>query len=360
MKKILHVVNKMGYGGIETFLMNVYRSIDTNKVKFDFAVHTTDEGEYDKEIRELGGQLYYFTSRRNSIYKYYKDWNNFLKKNADKYVAIHMHVSSLTTILPLVLAKKYNIKNRIIHAHSTFQQGTFHKILSEINKKRIKRYATKLLACSTEAGNYVFGKEYENINNGIDSEKYKFNIEKRKEKRKELEIEEHETAYVNVGRLIEIKNQKYLVNVFKEIYKKDNKSKLFIIGKGEQKESLEQQIKDLNLEKQVILLNGRNDIPEILQAMDIFILPSLYEGLPLVAIEAQTAGLKCFISKNISKEVKLTELVDFIDINKECKEIAQYIINNKEYDRKNIENEKLSNYNIKNIAKYLVNEIYLK
>lgn len=361
MKRVLHVVNRMAYGGIETFIMNVYRNIDRNKIQFDFAVHTDIPGDYDNEIRDLGGNIYYFMSRRNGILKYYRDWNQFLKINSNKYTAIHMHVSSLTTIEPIIVAKKYNIKNRLIHAHSTLQEGKIHQVLNKFNKNRVVKYATNLIACSEKAGNYVFGNnKYEIINNGIDIEKFKFNEIKRKEIRKKFNIKDNETAYVNIGRLIELKNQKYLLNIFEEIYKQDKLSKLFIIGKGELKETLENMINELSLNQYVTLLENRNDISDILQGMDIFILPSIYEGLPIVAVEAQCSGLKCFISKNITKEVKLTNLVEFIDINNSYKNTAKQIMENKNYVRRNVQEKNLSSFNIKDISKYLVNEIYLK
>ena len=361
MKRVLHVVNRMGYGGIETFLMNIYRNINKNEIQFDFAVHTHIPGDYDEEIKQMGGNIYYFTSRRKNIIKYYNDWRQFLKENSNKYVAIHMHVSSLSTITPIVFSKRYKIKNRIIHAHSTLQEGKFHEFLNVKNKKRVSKYATKLIACSATAGNYVFGNnKYEIVNNGVDIEKFRFDETKRKEIRKRFNLKNNETVYINIGRLIGVKNQIYLLNLFKEIYDIDKLSKLFIIGKGELKDTIEKKISELNLDKQVILLENRNDISDILQGMDIFILPSLYEGLPIVAIEAQSSGLKCFISKNVTQEVKVTDLVEFIDINEDYKNVAKYIIENKKYERKNIKSKELENYNIKNVSKYLVNEIYLK
>ena len=136
MIRVLHVVNRMGYGGIEAFIMNLYRNIDRNKIQFDFAVHSEVKGEYDQEIEKLGGKIFYFHSRRSSFIRYYNDWKKFLKNNASTYTAIHMHVSSLTTILPIKLAKKYCIKNRILHAHSTLQSGLIHRVLIKINVKR--------------------------------------------------------------------------------------------------------------------------------------------------------------------------------------------------------------------------------
>lgn len=359
MKRILQVVNRMGYGGIEAFLMNIYRNINREEIQFDFAVHTTQEGEYDEEIKKMGGNIYYFTSRGENIVKYYKDWNNFLKENAKKYNAIHMHVSSLTTILPLVIAKKYKIENRIVHAHNTFQKGKLHEILSNINKKRIKKYATRLLACSTEAGDYVFGNNnYERINNAIDLRKYQFNKEKRNEMRKNLDIEESDTVYINIARLTEEKNQSYLIDVFKQISLKEENSKLLIIGKGHLKEKLEEKIKKEKLEEKITLFNGRNDIPEILQAADIFILPSLYEGLPIVAIEAQASSLKCFISKNVSPEVKVSASLEFLDITNNEKEIANFILANKSYKRNGALSEQIKEYDIMKISKYLVEQVY--
>ena len=359
MKRVLQVVNRMGYGGIEAFLMNIYRNVNKEEVQFDFAVHTNLKGEYDDEIKEMGGNIYYFTSRGKNIYRYYKDWNNFLKENAKNYNAIHMHVSSLTTILPLVIAEKYKIKNRIMHAHNTFQKGKLHEILSKINKKRIRKYATRLLACSTEAGDYVFGNNnYERINNGIDLRRYQFNKEKRNEMRKNLDIEESDTVYINIARLTEEKNQSYLIDVFKQISLKEENSKLLIIGKGHLKKNLEEKIKKESLEKKITLFNGRNDIPDILQAADIFILPSLYEGLPVVAIEAQAAGLKCFISNNVSKEVKMQDNLEFFDITEQPYEVADFIIRNKFYIRNQYISKKLENYDIKKIVQYLNYKIY--
>ena len=361
MKRVLQVVNRMGYGGIEAFLMNIYRNINRKEIRFDFAVHTNQKGEYDDEIKKMGGNIYYFTSRGKSIGKYYKDWNNFLKENAKNYSAIHMHVSSLTTILPLVIAKKYKIKYRIIHAHNTYQKGKLHEILSKINKTRIKKYATRLLACSSEAGNYVFGNNnYEKINNGIDLEKYQFNKEKRNEMRKRLGVEEKDTVYINIARLTEEKNQSYLIDVFKQISLKEKNSKLLIVGKGHLKEDLEEKIKKENLEKKITLFNGRNDIPNLLQAADVFILPSLYEGLPVVAIEAQAADLKCFISKNVSPEVKLNDSLEFLDITNTEKETAKLILENKMHERNNVTGEKIKEYDIVRISKYLLDQIYTK
>lgn len=328
MIRVLHVVNRMGYGGIEAFIMNLYRNIDRTKIQFDFAVHTKEKGEYDEEIKKLGGNIYYFCSRRSGFIKYYNDWKKFLKNNFSKYTTIHMHVSSLTTLLPIQCAKKYKIKNRIIHAHSTLQSGMLHKLLISINKKRVKKYATELLACSSEAGNYVFGKnKFELFHNGIDIQKYKFNNVVREKVRKELGIKDNELALVHVGRFDYAKNHNYIIDIFKHINNIDKQVKLFLVGDGELKNEIKRKVTELSLLENVIFLNKRQDVNEILQGMDAFVFPSNYEGLPIAMIEAQAAGLRVFASTNISTESKISDLVEFMSIENEPSEWAEKIIN---------------------------------
>ena len=355
MKRVLQVVNRMGYGGIEAFLMNLYRNMDRKKIQFDFAVHTKEKGEYDNEIKELGGNIYYFTSRNEDLFKYYKDWNNFLKNKANMYNAIHMHVSSLTTILPLALAKKYNVNNRIIHAHNSFQKGSIHQILNKLNQFRIDQISTTKFACSTEAGRYVFGKrKFELIRNGIDAERYKFNQETREKIRKRYGIQEEQKVIINIGRLVKEKNQLFLLEILKEIKKKQKNVILFIIGRGYLKDEIQDKIKEYNLENNVVLIERHNSICDVLQGMDFFVLPSLYEGLPVVSIEAQASGLKCLISDNVSKELKITNLVTFKSLEDSAKSWADEILSEIEYERNDTKKMiRKAGYDIKNTAELI-------
>ncbi len=352
--RVLHIVNKMGYGGIETFLMNIYRNIDKNEIQFDFAVHTKEQGEYDEEIKKLGGNIYYFTPRRKSVIQYKRDWEKFLSENKNKYVAIHMHSSSLTTILPLKIAKKYGIKKRFIHAHNTYQKGRIHNILNKLNQKNIDKIATKCFACSTEAGKYVYGnRQFELINNAIDASKYSFNIEKRNQIRKEMGIEDN-LAILHIGRFNYQKNHQFLINIFEEIAKQEEKAKLFLIGVGELQQTIKNMVKEKNIENKVYFLNTRNDINEIMQAMDILVFPSYHEGLPVVLIEAQAAGLKIFASDKITKEVKITNLLEFISLDVTQKKWAKLILENKNYKREDTEKEILkAHYEMKELVNKL-------
>ena len=355
MKRVLHIVNKMGYGGIETLLMNIYRKIDRKKVQFDFAVATTEKGEYDDEIKKLGGRIFYFAKRRNGMKEYKKCWNNFFQNYADEFCAVHMHVSSLTDILPIKLAKKYNVKIRIIHSHNTYQKGLIHNVLNFLHKIGIEKNATNLFACSRDAGKYCFGnRKVEIIKNGIDAKKFEFDEEKRNKMRTLLNLKPSTKAFIHVGRFTEQKNHNFLLDIFFEVAKKEDDVKLFLIGSGGKEEEIKQKVQKLNLQDDVVFLGLRDDIPDLLQAMDCFIFPSLYEGLGIVAIEAQASGIKVFASDVIPKEVKITDLVQFISLNQSPTEWSKIILENIKYERKSTF-EKIvdSGYEISTIAKKL-------
>ena len=329
MKRVLQIVNKMGYGGIETFLMNMYRNIDKNEIQFDFAVATKEKGEFNDEIRQLGGNIYYYTPRRKGLRAYRKSWNSIFKdKEQDYYSAVHMHVSSLTSIVPLQLAKKYHIKKIYVHAHNTYQAGTLHNILNKLNQKRIDSIVTEKFACSKEAGMYVYGKnaKFTVIHNGIDTNKFSFNEEVRQRVRKQLALDEENIAFVNVGRFVYQKNHEFLIDIFKEIWKQNKQARLFLIGKGELEDSIKEKVKENHLEDYVIFMGLRDDIYNLLQAMDAFVLPSHHEGLPVVGIEAQAAGLKMFVSDTISKDLQITQLVKFLSLDLTAKQWADRIL----------------------------------
>ena len=356
MKRVLHVIQKMGYGGIETLIMNIYRNIDRTKIQFDFAKNTEEKGEYEEEIEKLGGKIYKLPKRRNHFLFYKKAWNQFFKEHQGEYSTIHMHVSSLTDIQPLISAKKYGVKNRLIHSHNTFQKGILHNILNRVHRVYIRKYATKLLACSTEAGEYCFGNQkFEVIKNGIDSKKYIYNDDTRKKIRSMLNMPEEILALVHVGRFSEQKNHTFLIDIFKEIYNRNKNARLFLVGDGVLKESIETKVKELKLQDKVIFLGTMDNVNEILQAMDAFLLPSLHEGLPVVGIEAQAAGLPIYISDTVSPEVKITNLVTFYPLQESAENWAKNILNTIDTKKRSNTQSQIiqAGYDIVNTAKTL-------
>lgn len=333
MIRVLHIIDSMDRGGIQTTLMNIYRSIDREKVLFDFLVQTNKKCHYDDEIKKLGGKIYRITPRKNSVYKNTKELDNFFKCHKE-YKIVHMHVSSLTYIKPLQIAKKHNVPIRIIHSRNTRNGGNalIHTTLHYLNKNRIQKIANYYFSCSDEAGKWLYtnkiikSNRYKIINNGILTEKFKFNLSERKAIRQKYNCN-NKLAIVNVARLHPQKNQMFLIDIFKEIKNKRQDSVMFIVGEGALKNDLERKINEEKLNDSVFLTGNIPNVNEILQGMDIFLLPSLYEGLPGSVIEAQGSALPCYISDTITKSVKITKLVHFIGLDKTASEWANIILN---------------------------------
>lgn len=360
-KRILYINGGiMAQGGIESFMMNYYRHIDRNKIQIDFVVHGFEKGYYDDEIKALGGVIYNIPVKS----KNYNGNIKSLKKifNSKKYVLIHSHLDAMNTVV-LRIAKQCGIPIRIAHSHNT-NHLTNNKLkirLNEIARKNIKKYATHLFACSEDAGRWLFGdKAFENgeiliINNAIDLDNYKFDKDIRLKMRKKLNLET-ETVYGHVGRFDYQKNHEFILEVFKEVVKEKPDSKLLLVGNGHLKEKILNQVNNLKLSDNVILMGTRSDIADLVSVMDVFIFPSLFEGLGMVLIEAQANGLNCIASTNLPKEVRQTELVTFLSLSLGAKKWADHILN-LNVDRKGKENViKLltdSGYNINHEVKKL-------
>jgi len=361
MLRVVHFIFKMDRGGIETLIMNLYRNIDRSKVQFDFAVHSKEKGDYDDEIKRLGGKIIYFPSFRNNPVKYMSEWRSFFRKNANYYNALHFHTPSLANIYPLKMAAKYNIPIRILHSHNTnFNRGRLqglYNMIHEANKQKIDKFATDFFACSIPAAEWLFGNEMINkghvvlMRNGIETEKFLFNSEKRSLIRKELCLE-GKFVIGNVGRLTYQKNHEFLVDVFAEVYKKNNNAVLLLIGKGELEENIKEKVSDLGLTEAVKFLGVREDINSLFQAMDIFLFPSRYEGLGIVLIEAQASGLRGIASDVIPKDAKLTELIDFMSLNESKTKWADEVLKCEQgYERRNTKQDLVNcGYDIKMVA----------
>ena len=362
MIRILHVINSINMGGIQTTLINILKKIDKEKVVFDFLVETNPNGDYAEEIKKFGGKIYYITPRKKSILQNRKDLDKFFKQHQE-YKIVHMHVSSLTYITPLKYAKKYNIPIRIIHSRNTKQGGMkIHKFIHLFNKIFIDRIATHYFACSDLAGEWLFPKKLINssnfkiINNGIDTDKFAFDSKLRNDMRKKLNCE-NDICLVCVGRLHQQKNHMFLLEVFKKLSLRLSNTKLYLVGEGSLRKKIEDKIDELDLKNRVVLLGNQKNINEILQAMDMFIMPSFYEGLPGSVIEAQGSGLPCVISDTITKLVKVTDLVTFVSLEEQSDKWVSIIL-------KKIKNAKRENtkellvkkgFDMANISKELQN-----
>ena len=297
----------MGRGGLETMIMNYYRRIDREKIQFDFLVHRFEREAYDDEIEGLGGIIFRLPRLNPFSLSYKKRLGEFFDSHPEYHI-IHVHQDCLSSVI-LKVAKEHGVKIRIAHSHSSSQDKNIKYPIKLFYKRFIPRYATSLFACSEEAGKWMFnGADFTVLNNAIDAERYIFNPQKRNEVRDSLGIAPDELLVGHVGRFSPAKNHDFLINVFDAVQKK-KESKLLLVGKGEMQEEIEDKVKKLGLENKVIFAGLRSDVPDLLQAMDVFIFPSIYEGLPLSIIEAQAAGLPCLISDRVPIECRKTELV---------------------------------------------------
>jgi glycosyltransferase involved in cell wall biosynthesis len=315
----------MHRAGLETMLMNYYRNIDRTKIQFDFLTHRPNRSDYDDEIESLGGKVYYAPRLYPQNYPAYFKWMKQFFIEHPEYQIMHSHIDSMS-YLPLLAGKKAGVPIRIAHSHNTAIDKDFKYILKQYFRHRITSAANMYLACGEEAGQFLFGnKEFTVIPNAVDAEKFYFDQNLRERKRKELGLAD-EFVIGHVGRISYQKNHKFLIEIFSEVLKQEAKAVLLLIGVGEKEEEVREQIRKLGIDQKVRFLGNRSDVHELYQAMDVFLLPSLFEGIPVVGVEAQFADLPCFFSDKVPKEVKFNNKSQFIELNMSSKEWADRIL----------------------------------
>lgn len=330
--RILHVVQKMDMGGTENFIMNLYRVIDKEKFQFDFAVHTKDSGFFDDEIKRLGGNIFVFNKfKGTNIKSYTASWNQFFKKHPEISI-VHGHMGSSASIY-LSIAKK-NGRATIAHSHSTNTQKTHNlkNYLWEVFSYPTRYIAEYRYACGVAAGKARYGNDFLHnkkrdkvIFNGINTGKYAFNLEDRQRIRA---LEKAEDAFIigHIGRFVEVKNHQFLLGVFKELVKINENSQLWLLGDGPLKENIQEQAKSLGVADKVKFFGIQKNVIPFLQAFDAFVMPSLYEGLPVTLIEAQASGLSCIISDTIDSDVDVSGQVVQLSLNKSANDWAHKIL----------------------------------
>lgn len=320
--RVLQVVGSMDRGGAETLLMNLYRKMNRQAVQFDFVVHSPKEGDYDGEIRSLGGKIYHMPHYSGvNHFSYVEAWERFFRSHPE-YSIVHGHIRS-TAAIYLRIAKKYGLIT-IAHSHNTASRGNLlAKFVKTLLQYPIRYTADHLFACSEEAGIWLFGKSiskrenFHKLNNAIDSSKFLFSEELRNKKRDELGVGQ-QFVIGHVGNFDRQKNHEFLIDVFERVWQKDNTCTLLLVGSGNDvlQRNIEEKVRRMGLESNVRFLGKRTDVQELLNAFDLFLFPSHHEGLPLVTIEAQSNGLMCLLSDAVSKEAAITQNVEFISLKK--------------------------------------------
>lgn len=357
--RVLQVCQRMEAAGVQSFLMNMYRNVDRSKVQFDFLVHYKEDQFFDDEIKSLGGHIYKLSVREDyNLIKYIKELDKFFK-NHNEYKIIHGHMDTLGAIY-LGSAKKAGVPIRIAHAHNDSIQNGIKKNARLFMINKYKKNANILYACSEKAGQFMFGdSEYVVFNNAIDTKKFAYNLQTRKDKRKELNLND-ELVFGNIGRFHVQKNQLFLIDIMQEMVKINKNVKLILIGSGELESEIRSKVKEYNLDKYVMILSNRRDVNELYQAMDVFVLPSLYEGLPVSGIEAQASALPCVFSDTITKKADVTENVSFWSLNDSTKDWAEKLLKLvMNFQRQDVSNIiKAAGYDARTEAKKL-QDIYL-
>ena len=302
----------MDRGGISSYMMNYYRHINKALIHMDFAVHGDSKGVYDGEIAASGSRLYHLPVKSKDFFGNIREFKKILKKG--NYDIVHAHLDAGNAHI-LKIAQKCGVPVRISHSHNTefLVSNKLRMLVNKMQRSSLPKYATHLFACSRAAANWLYGGTdgITIVNNAINVPKYKYNEDNRGRVRTALGLE-GEFLIAHIGRFDYQKNHRFIIDVARSMAADCPEAKLLLIGEGHLKGEIQELAKDLS---NIIFLGGRDDIPELLSASDLFILPSLFEGLPVVGVEAQANGVPCLFSKNVTREIEINENVDFIDLN---------------------------------------------
>ena len=351
MVRVLQIVGSLGHAGLEAVVMNYYRNMDTEQIQFDFVVNSQEKQKFDDEILSRGGKIYRLPSRIKTPHLYIKNLVNTIVKN--NYKIIHIHQNSASMLLEAIAAKMCGVKTIIGHSHNTSCNILWqHYIL----KPLVNLFLTHRFACSKEAGVWVFGKTkrpIQIINNAIDSEKYLFDESIRNLYRKKFECED-KLVIGFVGRLHEQKNLFRFLDICKIIKNKNSKAVFLIVGDGDLKEQLVEYSSQKGISNDTLFLGRRNDISSLMMMFDVFLMTSIYEGLPVVKVEAQASGLPCVISNKVPS-INLIDNLKIISLNESdqfwADEIISFFKKSKVFDRKSaVKSVTKNHYNISNEA----------
>lgn len=332
LKKVLVFGMTDNPGGVESFLMAYYRKLDRSKIQFDFLCNNATVA-YEDEIEALGGKIFKICARSQNPALYKEQLDAFFKAHANQYCAIWVNVCSLANIDYLKAAKKYGIKTRIIHSHNAQNMDSkLRGVLHKINRLFIHKYATHFWACTNLAADFFYSakikasQNFREVKNAIDVSAFSFDSEARENLRRELNLENC-LVFGNVGRLHFQKNQSFLLDIFAQISKRRDNARLLFIGGGEDEAALKEKTNALGLGNKVLFLGVRSDVPSLLSALDVFLLPSRFEGLGIVLIEAQASGLLSFASADvIPEDARVTDLLSFIPLSKSPEAWAEEIL----------------------------------
>lgn len=356
MKRVLCVLSSMNAGGAETFLMKIYRQLDKSKYQMDFCVNIFEKGFYDDEINQMGGKIFHIPSKSENIKEFKRQLFDIVKSNRYEYV---LRITSNTMgFLDLKIAKKAGARVCVARSsNSNDPGGLYAKIAHFLGRLLYSRYLDVKIAPSDLAAMYTFGKyEYYKgnvkiLHNAVDLSVYDYDEVARYEIRNQFNIPKNSIVIGHVGRFVTQKNHSFLVDIFQKYHSIHNNSVLMLVGNGTLENDVTDKVHKLGLQDNVIFTGIRNDIPQLLSAMDVFVFPSLYEGMPNTVIEAQATGLPCVISDTITKEANITGVVNYVSLTESPKQWAQKLLDCVSSQRLDTRNTFLAKkYDIESVA----------
>lgn len=316
--KVLVLITKMDRGGAETFVMNYMRHFNRDVIQYDFLVNRQEPGAYEEEIQDLGGHIYRMSPMYPQYFARYKrEFRAFIREHPE-YRIIHSNLEE-RSYFPLRIASEEGVPVRIAHAHNVYRGVNPKMVFRDYFRSRLPPYVTDKFACSLQAGKWLFGngvlsdRRFKIVRNAIEVDRYAYRPKVREDLRMRLSLGQR-LVVGNTGRLTGQKNQAFLMDVFSAVKKVRRDAVLLLVGEGELKRSLERKADELGIRSSVIFAGSVPDVEDYLQVMDVFVFPSLYEGLPLSMVEAQAAGLPCIASDRVPRSVKLTSSVSFLSL----------------------------------------------
>lgn len=326
--KILYEGLSGNLGGIETFVYNLCNNIDNNKFEVSIMLDKNVQFPLKQELENKGCKFFFITNRKENYSKYLEELKKlYINNNFD---IIHINIMSYSVYERITYACKYSHAKVIVHSHNAgYKKGYYRtRILHKIGKWKIRNCSFIKIACGEEAGKYMFGKDKFTIfNNGIDYDKFRFSIKNRKSIRTQLNLKNDEICLGLVASFSPVKNHKFLIDIIYELNKLNKKIKLILIGVGQLQESIQKKVEELSLTEKVIFLGKKIDANKYYSAMDVYIMPSISEGLSIALCEAQINGLKCYTSDGVDKQSNISGNVEFLSLSKQPKEWAEHILN---------------------------------
>ncbi len=365
MIRVLHVVTYMGRGGLETMLMNYYRHIDRELIQFDFLANKPKPGAYEEEVKQLGGRIFVSPGFNPAKLPQYRSFMKQLFQEHPEIQIVHAHNGALA-YYALREAQRNQIPHRIAHSHNSKINFDLKWPIKQYCRAHMKKAATDFWGCGELAVEFYFGKEiaekkqYTLIRNAIEEERFVYQREVREKLRKQYQVED-KFVVGHVGRFMYQKNHTFLIDIFAEIYKQNQNAVLLLIGEGELEQKIREKISKLGLTQAVIFTGSIPNVNEMYQIMDVFLLPSLYEGLPVVGVEAQASGVRTIFSDTITREVSVTDTTEFVPLAASAQKWADAVLKYANgYERKDMTKEIIkAGYSIHTEAEKLQN-LYIK